>query len=121
MVRSIRLIGPLGVFLALVATSHAAPPPPRAPAASRPGDEMPMADYLGLLAQIAPAAREGAEAYVQAFQRRCGRPLTTAELRRAISEGAGDPVLMGMIRASQLRDPKAVADLEQRLNCRSAR
>nr|WP_297383292.1 hypothetical protein [uncultured Roseateles sp.] len=121
MVRSIRLFGPLGVFLALVAASHAAPPSPLPPAASQPGNEMPMADYLGLLAQIAPAAREGAEAYLQAFQQRCGRPLTAAELRRAMSEGDGDPVLMGMIRASQLRDPKVAADLGQRLNCRSAR
>ena len=80
-----------------------------------------MADYLGLLAQIAPAAREGAEAYLQAFQQRCGRALGTAELRQAMSAGDGDPVLMGMIRASQLRDAKAVTDLGQRLNCRSAR
>lgn len=121
MVRSISLFSPLGVFLmALAATSHAAPPPP-ATAASQPGDEMPMADYLALLVQIAPAAREGAEAYLQAFQQRCGRALRTAELRRAMSEGDGDPVLMGMIRASQLRDTKAVADLRQRLVCRSAR
>lgn len=121
MVRSIRLIGQLSVFLALVATSHAAPPPPRAAAASQAGDEMPMADYLGLLAQIAPAAREGAEAYLQAFEQRCSRSLTAAQLRRAMSEGDGDPVLMGMIRASQLRNAKAVADLGQRLNCRSVR
>jgi hypothetical protein len=118
---SIHLFGPLGVVLALVATSHAAPPSSPALAASQPADEMPMADYLGLLAQIAPAAREGAEAYLQAFQQRCGRPLTAVELRRAMSEGDGDPVLMGMIRASQLRDPKAVADLRQRLTCRSGR
>lgn len=122
MVRSICLLGPLGAFLvALAASSHAAPPPPAAPAASQPEGEMPMADYLGLLAQIAPAARDGAEAYAQAFQQRCGRQLKTAELRRAMSEGDGDPVLMGMIRASQLRDTKAMADLGQRLNCRSAR
>lgn len=122
MVRSIRLLGPLAVSLAaLSGTCHAAPPPPPASAASHPGDEMPMADYLGLLAQIAPAAREGAEAYLRAFQQRCGRPLKTAELRRAMSDGDGDPVLMGMIRASQLRDAKTVADLGQRLSCRSAR
>lgn len=122
MLCSIRPIAALGVFLvAVAATCHAAPPAPTAPAASQAADEMPMADYLGLLAQIAPAAREGAEAYLQAFQQRCGRALRTAELRQAMSAGDGDPVLMGMIRASQLRDAKAVADLGQRLNCGSAR
>ena len=60
-----------------------------------------MDDYLGLLEQIAPAARNGAQAYVQAFRRRCGRALSTAELRRATSVGSGDPVLMGMIRSSR--------------------
>ncbi len=72
---------------------------------------MPMADYLGLLAQIAPAAEEGAKAYMQAFQQRCGRPLSTADLRRAMSAGDGDPVLMAMIRASHLRDTAALAQL----------
>ena len=62
-------------------------------------DDVPMDDYLGLLAQISPAAREGAQGYLQAFQRRCGRALTTQELRRAVSDGDGDAVLMGMIRA----------------------
>lgn len=80
-----------------------------------------MADYLGLLAQIAPAAREGAEAYVQAAKQRCRIHITSAQLRRAMSEGTGDPVLIGMIRASQLRDAKAVVELGQRLDCRSLR
>ena len=79
--------------------------------------EMPMSDYLGLLEQIAPAAREGAQAYAQVFQQRCGRVLTTAELRRATSAGSGDPVLMGMIRASQVRDAKAITELGQRIAC----
>jgi hypothetical protein len=48
-------------------------------------DDMPLADYLGLLAQISPAAHEGAQAYLQAFQQRCGRPVRTAELRRAMA------------------------------------
>lgn len=86
--------------------------------ASAPSDgDMPMADYLGLLEQIAPAARDGAQAYAQAFERRCGRALTTAELRRAISAGSGDPVLMGMIRASQVRAVKTITDLSQRVSC----
>lgn len=78
---------------------------------------MPMADYLGLLDQIAPAAREGAQAYARAFQRRCGRALTTTELRQAISAGSGDPVLMGMIRASQVRDARAITELAQHVAC----
>ena len=85
--------------------------------ASSPTSEIPMADYLALLAQIAPAAREGAEAYLQAFEQRCRRALTAAQLRQAMSEGSGDPVLMGMIRASQLRDAKTVADLARRIDC----
>lgn len=86
-------------------------------------DDMPLADYLGLLTQISPAAHNGARAYLQAFQRRCGRPLRTPELRRAMTDGDGDPVLMGMIRASHLRDATAIAHLGQRLSCdkRSAR
>jgi hypothetical protein len=87
------------------------------PASSASGSDMPMADYLGLLEQIAPAARDGAQAYVQTFQQRCGRVLTTAELRRAISEGSGDPALMTMIRASQARDAKAIAEAGQRIDC----
>lgn len=89
--------------------------------ASLPSSDIPMADYLALLAQIAPAAREGAEAYLQAFEQRCSRPLSPARLRRAMSEGNGDPVLMGMIRASQLRDANTVAELARRIDCGRAR
>lgn len=80
-------------------------------------DDMPLADYLGLLAQISPAAHQGAQAYLQALQQRCGRPVRTAELRRAMAEGDGDPVLMGMIRASHLRDSNALNQLGQRVTC----
>jgi hypothetical protein len=80
-------------------------------------DDMPMADYLALLAQIAPAAEEGAKAYLQAFLQRCGRPLVTADLRRATSDGDGDPVLMAMIRASQLHDAATLARLGQQITC----
>lgn len=90
---------------------------PSTPAAA----DVPMADYLALLAQIAPAAREGAEAYLQAVQRRCRIDLSSAQLRRAMSEGEGNPVLMGMIRASQLRDAKAIAEWAQRLDCKGLR
>ena len=78
---------------------------------------MPLADYLALLEQIAPAAHDGAQSYLQAFQQRCGRSLRAAELRRAMSDGDGDPVLMAMIRASQLRDASALAQLGQRVAC----
>ena len=81
----------------------------------------PMDDYLGLLAQISPAAREGAQGYLQAFQRRCGRALTTQELRRAVSDGDGDPVLMGMIRANppsqQAQRDVTLQQLAQRIRC----
>ena len=86
-----------------------------------PAEDIPMADYLGLLAQISPAAREGAQAYLQAFQRRCGRALTPQELRRAVSDGGGDPVLMGMIRANhpsqQAQRDVTLQQLAQRIRC----
>ena len=84
-------------------------------------EDVPMDDYLGLLAQISPAAREGAQGYLQAFQRRCGRSLTTQELRRAVSDGDGDPVLMGMIRANhpsqQAQRDVMLQQLAQRIRC----
>lgn len=98
-------------LLALLAAGAQAQPAPS------PSSEIPMADYLALLAQIAPAAREGTETYLQAFEQRCGRALTTAQLRRAMSEGSGDPLLMGMIRARQLRDANTAADLARRIDC----
>ena len=83
--------------------------------------DVPMDDYLGLLAQISLAAREGAQGYLQAFQRRCGRPLTTQELRSAVSVGDGDPVLMGMIRANhpsqQAQRDVTLQQLAQRIRC----
>lgn len=84
-------------------------------------DDVPMEDYLGLLAQISPAARDGAQAYMQAFQQRCGRPLTTMALRAAISQGDGDPILMGMVRAShpsqQAQRDATLKQLTQRIRC----
>lgn len=80
-------------------------------------DGMPLPDYLGLLSQIAPAAEHGARAYLQAFQQRCARPLPSAELRQAMSDGDGDPVLMAMIRASHLHDASALARLGQQIRC----
>jgi len=96
-----------------VASASAAP----AGASPTAADDMPMADYLGLLARIAPAAEEGARHYLLAFQHRCGRPLATADLRRAMSDGDGDPVLMAMIRASHLRDAAALTRLGPSVAC----
>lgn len=94
---------------------------PAQPGPASAGD-MPMDDYLALLSRIAPAAHDGARAYQQAWQQRCGRSLTTAELRVAMAVGDGDPVLMGMIRASHVRDSASLAGLATRIDCtRSAR
>ena len=98
---------------AVTATAQPAAPSPAVPV----GDDMPLDDYLGLLTQIAPAAHDGARVYLQAFQQRCGRPLRTSELRRAMSDGDGDPVLMAMIRASHVGDAIALAQLGQRVVC----
>lgn len=84
-------------------------------------DDMPMPDYLGLLGHISPAAQRGAQAYLLAFERRCGRPLRTAQLRQAMADGDGDPILMAMIRASHLRDTSALGPLGQRIRCEPAR
>jgi aminopeptidase N len=84
-------------------------------------DDISVEDYLGLLAQISPAARDGAQAYLQAFQQRCGRTLTTMALRAAISQSDGDPILMGMMRAShpsqQAQRDATMKQLAQRIRC----
>ena len=80
-------------------------------------DAMPLADYLGLLRQIAPAAEAGTKDYLAAFERRCGRTLSTTELRRAMSQGDGDPVLMRLIRASYQRDSAAREQLTGQIAC----
>ena len=79
------------------------------------GEEMPLDDYLGLLQRIAPAAEAGARAYLAAFQQRCGHSMRTSELRRAFSQGDGDPVLLGLIRASHLRDAAGEAQWAQQV------
>ena len=55
----------------------------------------------------APAAESGARTYLAALRLRCGRALTTAELRQAVSEGEGNPALMGLIRAAHQKDSAA--------------
>lgn len=80
-------------------------------------DDVPIDTYLALLSQVAPPARDGAEAYMAAFRNRCGRALRTTELRRAFAQGDGDPVLMGMIRASHERDTAALQRLGASIAC----
>ena len=105
----------LGLLLAILA---AASNPGRAqtspafgpvstPSTAAPADDMPLADYLGLLRQIAPAAEQGARTYLAAAQLRCGRAPTTTELRQALSEGDGHPALLGLIRAAHQQNTAA--------------
>lgn len=84
---------------------------------TRPSDEVPLADYLALLRQIAPAAEAGARDYLAAFVHHCGRPLTPAELRRAMADGDGDPALMGLIRANHLGDTAGREQLAGQIRC----
>jgi len=107
----------MGLGIGCAAAVAAPPASPATEAGDMPMADMPMADYLALLDRIAPAARVGAQAYLQAHQQRCGRPLQTAALRRAMSEGEGDAVLMAMIRASHLGDTAALGRLGQRISC----
>lgn len=81
-------------------------------------DDLPLDDYLAALGQLSPAAREGAEAFLQAHRARCGRALSTLELRRAVAEGSGDAVLMAMIRAAHERDAAATQRLAAAVVCR---
>lgn len=80
-------------------------------------DDVPMDEYLLVLERIAPAAREAAQAYLQAVQSKCGRPMRTPELRRRVAEGSGEPVLMAMIRAAHDQDKDALRSLSARVPC----
>ena len=80
-------------------------------------DDVPLDEYLRMLEVIAPAARGGAEAYMAAFQRKCGRPLKTIELRRAVADQQGDPVLIQMIQATHYRNPDALKQLDAMVSC----
>ena len=80
-------------------------------------DDVPIEVYLSLLAQVAPPARDGAEAYMAAFKARCGRSMRTVELRRAFAEGDGNPTLMAMIRASHQKDAANLQRLAEQVNC----
>lgn len=80
-------------------------------------DDVPIDVYLSLLAQVAPPARDGAEAYMAAFRTRCGRAMRTVELRRAFAEGDGNPTLMAMIRAAHQRDTAGLQRLAAQVSC----
>lgn len=99
-------------MLALVLLLTALATPGQSMAVQPPTEDLSLDTYLALLERIAPAARSGAETYLAASRQRCGRQLTVQELRQAVADGAGDPVLMAMMRASAQRD----AGLLQRLS-----
>jgi hypothetical protein len=110
-------IAVLSALIALLAFSSAqAQTNPARGAITTEGD-MPMADFLALLQQIAPAAADGAKVYLGAYRLQCGRTLSTAELRHALAREGGDPVLMGLIRASQQQDLAARNQLVRQIHC----
>jgi len=80
-------------------------------------DDVPMEDVLAALGAIHPAARTGAETYRQAFRMRCGRDLTAIELRHALEDGSGDPVLLGLMHAEQANDADARRRLVNGITC----
>lgn len=116
----------LSMALCLAAVQAQAAPPSRlAPSESRmPAsqdapvhDDVSLEDYLQVLTQISPAARAGADTYLQAFQQRCGKPMKAIELRRAVANGSGDPTLMAMIRAAAQHDTATLQRLSEEVNC----
>ena len=111
---AVALLAALPLGAAWAQTSPARGPLAPSPAAA---DDIPLADYLALLGQIAPAAEAGARAYLAAVARRCGRPLRVEELRRALAQGDGDPALMGLIRAHHLQDAAAQAHWSAQVPC----
>jgi hypothetical protein len=89
----------------------------RGACASEYKDDVSREDYLHALEQIMPAARDAADAYAIAFQQNCGRPITTVELRKAVADGDGDPVLMAMVRAVHYKDDLAMKGLRGSVSC----
>lgn len=111
------IIAVLAALIALgtVTTAHAQTSPARGPVSAV--NDMPLADYLGLLQQLAPAAADGAKVYLAAYRLQCGRTLTTVELRQAVSKEGGDPVLMRLIRATQEQDTTQRAQFIRQIRC----
>lgn len=81
-------------------------------------EEVTMDEFMAVLAQMPPAVAQAAQEYRDAYQVRCGRPLRVLELRRAFSDGDGDPTLMGMITATHRRDEARVRQLAGQLTCK---
>jgi len=113
-----RHLARLACLAALTAFATPSPAPAQTPTEQAVSGDVPMADYLALLQQISPAAHRGAQAYLHAHERRCRQSLSSRELRQAIAEGDGDPLLMAMIRASHLRDEPGLARLAEQIACR---
>jgi hypothetical protein len=86
------------------------------PTDPRPGEQE-MADYLGLLRSIAPAAEAAARTYVAAMRLQCGRTIDVANLRSAMARGGGDAVLMGLIRAAASQDTAERNRLVTQMRC----
>jgi hypothetical protein len=107
----------LASLVAVTAFAVALPALAQTPSETAVTGDVPMADYLALLQQIAPAAHQGAQAYLQAHERRCRRSLSSRELRQAMAEGDGDPLLMAMIRASHLQDGPGLTRLGEQISC----
>ena len=109
MTKALLLLALLGILTQPAARSQSTPA--RGPIHGTPTtqgiNDMPLADYLGLLRQIAPAAEAGAKDYLAAFERPCGRAPTTTEVRQT----------MGLIRASHLRDTAAREPLARQIRC----
>jgi hypothetical protein len=115
------LILVLAAALCGAATAQTSPAFPGATADPVFDGDVAREDYLAALQQISPVAREAVEDYLAAYARRCGRAMTTAELRRRVAQGSGDPQLMAMIRATQLRDDTALQRLRSNVQCGSTR
>ena len=107
----------LAALIALLASSSARAQTSPARGAITVEGDMPMSDFLALLQQIAPAAADGAKVYLGAYRLQCRRMPNSAELRHALAREGGDPVLMGLIRASQQQDLAARNQLVRQIRC----
>jgi hypothetical protein len=80
-------------------------------------DDIPLDAYLDTLGRIAPAAPTGADTYLAAYRRRCGRQPTVITLRRAIADDAGEPVLMATMHAAARQDTATLQRLSHAVSC----
>lgn len=80
-------------------------------------NDMTLDDYLSALGAITPAARDGAEAYLQAYRTNCGRAMRLGQPRHAVAEGNGNPVLMALIRAAHYKDAAQIRELSRQVAC----